>query len=62
MATAGSGDVLTGMILSFLAQRYSPEESALRGVYLHGKAGDKAAKEIGENAMIARDIIGEIEN
>ena len=62
MATAGSGDVLTGMILSLLAQRYSPEESALLGVYLHGKAGDKAAKEIGENAMIARDIIGEIEN
>ena len=62
MATAGSGDVLTGMILSLLAQRYSPEESALLGVYLHGKAGDKAAKEIGENAMIARDIIWEIEN
>ena len=62
MATAGSGDVLTGMILSFLAQRYSPEESALLGVYLHGKAGDKAAKEIGENAMIARDIIKSIRN
>lgn len=57
MATAGSGDVLTGMILSLLAQRYSPEEAALLGVYLHGKAGDIAAKEIGENAMIARDIV-----
>ena len=62
MATAGSGDVLTGMILSLLAQRYSPEESALLGVYLHGKAGDKAAKEIGENAMIARDIVKSIDN
>ncbi len=62
MATAGSGDVLTGMILSLLAQRYSPEESALLGVYLHGKAGDKAVKEIGENAMIARDIIKSIRN
>ena len=62
MATAGSGDVLTGMILSLLAQRYSPEESALLGVYLHGKAGDKAAKEIGENAMIARDIVRLIRN
>ena len=57
MATAGSGDVLTGMILSLLAQRYSPEEAALLGVYLHGKAGDIAAKEIGDNAMIARDIV-----
>ena len=60
MATAGSGDVLTGMILSLLAQRYTPQESALLGVYLHGKAGDDAAKEIGENSMIARDIIGNL--
>ena len=57
MATAGSGDVLTGMILSLLAQRYSPAESALLGVYLHGRAGDMAASEIGEDSMIARDII-----
>ena len=62
MATAGSGDVLTGMILSLLAQRYSPEEAALLGVYLHGKAGDVAAKEMGENSMIARDIIRAINN
>ena len=61
MATAGSGDVLTGMILSLLAQRYSPEEAALLGVYLHGKAGDVAVKKIGENSMIARDIIGNLE-
>ncbi len=60
MATAGSGDVLTGMILSLLAQRYTPQEAALLGVYLHGKAGDEAAKEIGENSMIARDIIKSI--
>lgn len=60
MATAGSGDVLTGMILSLLAQRYTPQEAALLGVYLHGKAGDDAAKEIGENSMIARDIIGNL--
>lgn len=62
MATAGSGDVLTGMILSLLAQRYTPQEAALLGVYLHGKAGDKAAKEIGENSMIARDIVKSIDN
>ena len=60
MATAGSGDVLTGMILSLLAQRYTPQEAALLGVYLHGKAGDDAANEIGENSMIARDIIGNL--
>ena len=62
MATAGSGDVLTGMILSLLAQRYTPQESALLGVHLHGKAGDEAAKEIGENSMIARDIVKSIDN
>ncbi len=61
MATAGSGDVLTGMILSLLAQRYTPQEATLLGVYLHGKAGDKAAEEIGENAMIARDIINNLQ-
>lgn len=56
MATAGSGDVLTGMILSLLAQRYTPEEAAVLGVYLHGLAGDMAAMEIGPEAMIASDI------
>ena len=60
MATAGSGDVLTGMILSLLAQRYSPQEAALLGVYLHGKAGDIAAEEVGEMSLIARDIIGQL--
>jgi NAD(P)H-hydrate epimerase len=56
MATAGSGDVLTGIILSLLAQRYSPEEAAVLGVYLHGLAGDLAADEIGQEALIASDI------
>ena len=56
MATAGSGDVLTGMILSLLAQRYTPEEAAVLGVYLHGLAGDIAASEIGQEALIASDI------
>ena len=56
MATAGSGDVLTGMILSLLAQRYTPEEAAVLGVYLHGSAGDIAAKSISQEAMIASDI------
>lgn len=57
MATAGSGDVLTGIILSLLAQRYTPEESAIIGVFMHGMAGDKAAAERGMEAMIAGDII-----
>ena len=57
MATAGSGDVLTGIILSLLAQRYSPEEAAVLGVYLHGLAGDLAAEEIGQEALIAGDIV-----
>ncbi len=60
MATAGSGDVLTGMILSLLAQRYAPQEAALLGVYLHGKAGDIAAEKIGVESIIARDIIRNI--
>lgn len=60
MATAGSGDVLTGIILSLLAQKYSPQEAALLGVFLHGKAGDFAAKKWGENALIASDIVQNI--
>ena len=56
MATAGSGDVLTGIVLSLLAQRYSPEEAAVLGVYLHGLAGDLAAEEMGQEALIASDI------
>ena len=60
MATAGSGDVLTGMITSLSAQEYSSEDASLLGVYLHGSAGDIAAKEISQEAMIAGDIIGSI--
>lgn len=57
MATAGSGDVLTGIIVSLLAQGYSNEQAALFGVYIHGLAGDLAAEEIGEESLIASDII-----
>jgi NAD(P)H-hydrate epimerase len=56
MATAGSGDVLTGIILSLLAQRYTPEEAAIIGVFMHGKAGDFTASELGMESMIASDI------
>jgi NAD(P)H-hydrate epimerase len=57
MATAGSGDVLTGILLSLLAQNYTPEDAALLGVYLHGLAGDFAAEEFSQQGMIAGDII-----
>jgi len=57
MATAGSGDVLTGIILSLLAQNHTPEDAALLGVYLHGLAGDFAAEEFSQQGMIAGDII-----
>ena len=57
MATAGSGDVLTGIILSLLAQGYSSADASLLGVYLHGLAGDFAAKKLCEESIIASDII-----
>ena len=56
MATAGSGDVLTGIILGLLAQDYSPETAAVVGVFLHGTAGDLAAAFRSEESMIASDI------
>jgi NAD(P)H-hydrate epimerase len=60
MAKAGSGDVLTGILLSLLSQKYSIEHAALIGVYMHGYAGDQAAKKIGMESMIASDIIHSI--
>ena len=60
MASGGTGDVLTGMIGGFLAQGFSPKDAAVAGVYLHGLAGDIAAKKIGEIPLIATDIIDNI--
>ncbi len=57
MATAGSGDVLTGILTGLLAQGYSSIEAAILGCYLHGMAGDLAAKEISQDAMIAGDLV-----
>ncbi len=57
MATAGSGDVLTGIITGLLAQGYTSGQAAVLGVYLHGLAGDKAAAKSGQEAIIAGDII-----
>jgi NAD(P)H-hydrate epimerase len=60
MATGGSGDVLTGIIASLLAQGYGPGDAAKTGVYLHGLAGDMAAEKTGYESLIASDIIANI--
>ncbi|PIR26012.1 MAG: bifunctional ADP-dependent NAD(P)H-hydrate dehydratase/NAD(P)H-hydrate epimerase [Deltaproteobacteria bacterium CG_4_10_14_0_2_um_filter_43_8] len=60
MATAGTGDVLTGVIAGLLAQGYKPELACIAGVYLHGLAGDIAAKDEGEISMVASDVINRL--
>jgi len=57
MATGGSGDVLTGVILGLLSQGYLPLDAARTGVFLHGFAGDMATKALSEYSLIASDII-----
>lgn len=57
MATGGSGDVLTGIITGLLAQRYSAVDASILGAYIHGLAGDTAALQFSQEAMIAGDII-----
>jgi NAD(P)H-hydrate epimerase len=57
MATAGSGDVLTGIIASLYGQKIEAFDAAILGVYVHGLAGDIAAKKRGEISLIATDII-----
>ena len=57
MATAGSGDTLTGIIVGLMAQGYEPLKAAIFGVYLHGKAGDIAVEETGYQALTASRII-----
>ena len=60
LATAGSGDVLTGMITSLLAQGYEPINAAMLGVYLHGRTADIAVPKTGVQSFIASDIIEHI--
>lgn len=60
MATAGSGDVLTGILVGLLAQGYPPEEAAKVGVFLHGRAGDLALKNESKESLIAGDIIEQL--
>jgi len=60
MATAGSGDVLTGVLTALLAQGYTSLEAAQLGVWLHGLAGDEAKRKIGSRGVIASDIIDQL--
>ena len=57
MATAGSGDVLTGVITALLGQGLSDFDAAVLGVYIHGLAGDIAAEKSGQVSMMTTDII-----
>ena len=57
MATAGSGDVLTGIITALLSRGYKREEACMLGMYIHGLAGDIAAEHVGMESLIATDII-----
>lgn len=56
MATGGSGDVLTGIVTALLAQGYTSLQAALLGVYIHGLAGDAAARSLSQEALVATDI------
>jgi NAD(P)H-hydrate epimerase len=57
MATAGSGDVLTGILTALLARGYERPKACMLGVYLHGLAGDLATRDLGEESLTASDII-----
>ncbi|NOY77663.1 MAG: NAD(P)H-hydrate dehydratase, partial [Calditrichaeota bacterium] len=60
MATAGSGDVLTGLIAGFLAQGLTGTHAAIAGAFVHGMAGDLARKKLGQRGMIAGDILNHV--
>jgi hydroxyethylthiazole kinase-like uncharacterized protein yjeF len=62
LAKGGSGDVLTGIITSLLAQNYSSENACILGVWLHGKAADFAAQKFSKEAMLPTDVIDELGN
>ena len=60
MASAGSGDVLTGILTGLLAQGYNPLESSLLGTFIHGRAGDLALAKESYESLIASDIINHL--
>ncbi len=57
LATAGSGDVLTGLLAALLAQGLDTASAARLAVFLHGLAGDLAAAEVGERSLLAGDVV-----
>jgi NAD(P)H-hydrate epimerase len=57
MATGGTGDVLAGLIVGFLAQGMDPFDAATLGVYVHGVAGEFAKMAVGEVSMVAGDVL-----
>lgn len=60
MATAGSGDALTGVILAFIGRGIEPKEAARVGCYIHGRAGDLAEADLGDYGMMARDLVSRL--
>ena len=60
MATAGSGDVLSGIIAGLMAQGYEVYDAACLGAYIHGLSGDIASEALGEHSVIASDILEHI--
>lgn len=60
MATAGCGDVLTGIITALLARGYSRQDACLLGMYLHGLAGDLAARQVGQESLTASDVVNHL--
>ena len=60
MATAGMGDLLTGMIAALIGQGLDPFTAAKAGAYLHGLAGDLAARKVGQVGLIAGDALASI--
>ena len=57
LATAGTGDILTGILVALLAQGLSPYDAARLAVFAHGLAGERAAQDVGELGVIASDLI-----
>lgn len=62
LAKGGSGDILAGIITSLLAQKYSPHDACILGVWMHGKAADFAAEKFSKEAMLPTDVIDELGN
>ena len=60
LATAGTGDVLTGMIASFITQGFSTVDSAKLGIYTHGKAADQLANKSSQRGLIASDLLSQL--